>query len=86
MTFTLGSPTVAPTCQPSSAGLLWRARQAITRAIASRQTRRELSRLSDRTLQDIGLRRGEIDSIAQAVAEARRDATRMAPRLNDPCL
>jgi hypothetical protein len=41
-----------------------------------RRTRRALGRLSDHMLKDIGVRRSEIDSIADSLASGHRDATR----------
>lgn len=87
MTSISGSLTTVPNrAAGSAAGLLWWARQAVIRAVRRQQTRRALSQLSERALQDIGLRRGEINSIARSVAEDRPDVTRIAPRLNDLCL
>jgi len=59
-----------------AAGLLQRTIQAAGGAIRRQRTRRALARLSDHTLKDIGLRRSEIDSIAESAAAGRRDVTR----------
>ena len=48
--------------------------EALRRAYRERQTTRNLSRLDDRHLQDIGISRSEIASIAQAVAVAPPEA------------
>ena len=61
-----------------AAETLQRAIHAARQTIRRYRTRRALNRLSDRALQDIGLRRGEIDSVAQALAEGHRDPTRIA--------
>ncbi len=42
--------------------------EALRRARGERETYRELSRLNDRQLRDIGISRSEIGSVAQAVA------------------
>lgn len=54
-----------------------RAADAMVRASRRRQAQRALSQLSDATLKDIGLRRCDIDSVAQAFAEGQPDPTRI---------
>jgi uncharacterized protein YjiS (DUF1127 family) len=56
---------------------LQRAIQAARRAMRGHQTHQALNQLSDHALKDIGLRRCEIDSIAQALAEGHPDPTRI---------
>lgn len=71
----------APIVLPGlAAASLQRAFQAARQALRGQRTRRALNRLPDHALKDIGLRRCEIDSIAQALAEGRRDETRIVPR------
>jgi len=48
---------------------------AAVRALSRRRTGRALAGLSDHALRDIGVRRGEIDSIAECLAGGRPDAT-----------
>jgi len=63
-------------CSPSSGLVRW-AIHAATRTMRRQRTQRALSRLSDHMLKDIGLRRSEIDSIADSLASDRWDATRI---------
>jgi uncharacterized protein YjiS (DUF1127 family) len=77
---TILSGTVAETsiARPAHGpGLLQRALHAAARAIRRQRTQRALGQLSDHALRDIGLRRCEIDSIADSLAEGRWDATRV---------
>lgn len=48
--------------------------EARRRARRAQETYRQLSRLSDRDLNDIGLSRAEIDTVAEALAAEPRDA------------
>jgi uncharacterized protein YjiS (DUF1127 family) len=57
----------------------WLARSFARRMIAY-QTRRALGRLSDDLLRDVGLTRGEIDFVANELAEKSADAWRSRPR------
>lgn len=50
-------------------GLFGRIRARLAQHAAYTQTVRELSALSDRDLMDIGLSRGDIDSVARGVVE-----------------
>jgi len=64
-------------------GLVQRTVHAAVRAMSRRRTERALAGLSDHALKDIGIRRGEIDSIAAFLAGGRFDATRIPrPRHN----
>lgn len=65
---------VGPAAGP---GLFRRVLRAGATFLRRRRTRRGLAELSDRTLKDIGLRRCEIDSIADTVAGGGWDMTRM---------
>lgn len=77
----------APTSRSGlAAETLQRAVHAVRQAVRLRRTSRALNRLSDGALKDIGLRRGEIDSIAQAVAEGRPDPTRIVRGHKNLCL
>lgn len=58
-------------------GLFQRVIAAVARTSRRQRTQRALAQLSDHTLTDIGLRRCDIDSIAEAVASGRRDTTRI---------
>lgn len=69
-----GAPITLPGL---AAEALQRAIHAARQAARRRRTRRALNRLSDRALADIGLRRGEIDSVAQTLAEGRPDPSRI---------
>ena len=51
--------------------------RAAVRALYRYRTRRALAQLSDHMLKDIGVRRCEINSIAQVVAEGGWDDTRV---------
>lgn len=67
-----------PIAQPGfAAEALQRAIHAARQAIRRRRTQQALNRLSNHTLKDIGLRRCEIDSIAQALADGHPDPTRI---------
>jgi uncharacterized protein YjiS (DUF1127 family)/mono/diheme cytochrome c family protein len=69
MTFYLSSPiATAPLWRAFAASLL----SAVRRALVRFQTRRALKRLSDMQLRDVGLSRGDIDFIANAVPHFRR--------------
>jgi uncharacterized protein YjiS (DUF1127 family) len=46
----------------------------LRKARLAKQTIKELSRLSDRELNDMGIARGEIYSIAHGISDTRRDA------------
>ena len=77
----------APIALPGlAAEALQRAIHAVRHTVRRRRTQHALNRLSDHVLQDIGLRRGEIDSIARALAEGHPDPTRIARGHNNLCL
>lgn len=78
MTTIAGTFTDAPYARPASArGLLQRAMDAVARTWQRQRTQRALAQLSDHTLKDIGLRRCEIDSIAELLASGGWDSTRI---------
>jgi len=58
-------------------GLVRRAFHAAMRTMRRQRTQRALGRLSDHMLKDIGVRRSEIDSIADTLASGHWDATRI---------
>jgi uncharacterized protein YjiS (DUF1127 family) len=67
----------APYARPAS-GVLQRAIHAVARTMRRRRTQRALGRLSDYALRDIGVRRSEIDSLADSLANGHWDTTRIA--------
>ena len=67
----------APITRPGS-GALQRAIHAVARTMRRRRTQRALGQLSDYALRDIGVRRSEIDSLADALASRQWDTTRIA--------
>lgn len=78
---TIAAHGPAPFVGPAAGPGLFRRVRRVLRAGATflrlRRNRRGLAELSDRTLKDIGLRRCEIDSIADTVADGGWDMTRM---------
>lgn len=60
--------TNSPVPSSTSPSLLARLAQRLARRHAVRQTRRDLSRLSDHHLADIGLTRGMIEDVARRAA------------------
>lgn len=78
MTILAGTVAGASIAHPAHGpGLLQRALHAAARTMRRQRTQRALAQLSDHALRDIGLRRCEIDSIANSVADGRWDTTRM---------
>ena len=63
-------------------GLYARAIDAVARSVRRREARRALGALSDATLKDIGLSRGDIDSVAEAIANGETDPTRIRHRFS----
>lgn len=59
--------TFRNTSSASSFGLVTRVRDAISSWINVQVTRKELNRLSDRELNDIGLSRSDIDRVARGI-------------------
>ncbi len=58
-------------------GLVERTIRAAMRIMRRHRTQRALGRLSDHMLKDIGVRRTEIDSIADSLASGNWDSTRI---------
>jgi len=67
----------APFARPG-AGALQRVIQAVARTTRRRRTQRALGQLSDHALKDIGMRRSEIDSLADSLASGHWDTSRIA--------
>jgi uncharacterized protein YjiS (DUF1127 family) len=63
-------------------GFLRQSIASIAQALRRRQTQRALYDLSDPVLKDIGVRRCEIDSVAQSLASGTWDDTRIPRGLN----
>jgi uncharacterized protein YjiS (DUF1127 family) len=67
----------APFARPGT-GALQRVIKVVARTMRRRRTQRALGRLSDHALKDIGVRRSEIDSLADSLASGHRDTSRIA--------
>lgn len=76
MTFIEATLADAPYVRPAS-GVLQRTIDAVARTMRRRRTQRALDQLSDHALKDIGVRRSEIDSLADSLASGHWDTSRI---------